>query len=80
VKEFYTGTFEDALELVQAGRTLGFGFLIRNCREPDEGSTDGAEGFDVILYEDVPVSVDDEDLPEDLPSSTGAPERIKPGS
>lgn len=80
MKALYTGTFEEAVELVQAGRTLGFGFLIRNYREPGVGSTGGAEGFDVILYEDVPLSVDDEDSPETLPSSTGSRKQLKPGS
>ncbi|MEY9963310.1 hypothetical protein ABIA33_001343 [Streptacidiphilus sp. MAP12-16] len=80
VKELYTGTFEEALEFVQAGRTLGFGFLVRNCREPDAGSTGGAEGFDVILYEDIPLSVDDEDSPEAPLSSTGSRRRLKPES
>lgn len=52
-RELYTATFEEALDLVQAARKLGFGFEFRNRQDAD-----GDEGFDVILFDDVPTSVD----------------------
>ncbi|MFE2725011.1 hypothetical protein [Kitasatospora sp. NPDC059327] len=68
IRELYTGTFEEALGLVQAARTLGFGFQLRNSQD-----VDGEEGFDVILYRDVPLSVDGEDLAEARSSRNDVP-------
>jgi hypothetical protein len=62
VKELYTSTFDDALELVRSAQALGLGFQFRNYWERDNGSTsDFTQGFGVTVYEDAPLDIDDED-------------------
>jgi hypothetical protein len=62
VKEFYPGTFEEAMEAISAARTLGLGVQFKNQweRDPDSASS-FSERFEIILYEDRPLAVDDED-------------------
>ncbi|WP_405908800.1 MULTISPECIES: hypothetical protein [unclassified Streptomyces] len=61
VKEFCTSTFDEAMEAISAARTLGLGVQFRNYWERVGDSTSSfTEGFQIILYEDMPLRVDDE--------------------
>lgn len=62
VKEIYPSTWDEALEMINAARALGFGVQFRNQweRHP-ESTTSFSEGFEIIVYEDLPLSVPDED-------------------
>jgi len=65
LKEIYPSTFEEAMEAVKAARTLGLGVQFKNRWERDTDGVDSfVEGFEVILYEDMLLAVDEEDEDE----------------
>ncbi|MET7490559.1 hypothetical protein [Streptomyces sp. NPDC005538] len=66
LKEIYTSTFEEAMEAISAARTLGLGVQFKNRWERDGDSTSSfVEGFEIILYEDMPLAVDEESEDEE---------------